>query len=48
MQPVLASEAVHALQHASFVLSALFFWTAVLRAAGPHDHAQGAAVMALS
>ncbi|SEP47530.1 Cytochrome c oxidase assembly factor CtaG [Rhodospirillales bacterium URHD0017] len=47
LKPVLASEFVHVLQHASFMLSALFFWTAVLRAAGPHGRAQGSAVIAL-
>jgi putative membrane protein len=43
-KPVLASEGVHTLQHASFLISALMFWTAVLR---PGAHAQGAKIMAL-
>lgn len=47
LRPVLESELVHVLQHASFILSALFFWTAVLRAGGARGHAQGAAIMAL-
>jgi putative membrane protein len=44
LRPVLASEAVHVVQHASFVLSALFFWTAVQRS---ERQAPGSAVLAL-
>jgi cytochrome c oxidase assembly factor CtaG len=45
-RPVLASESVHALQHASFLFSAIVFWAAVLR----HEsraYGQGTAVIAL-
>ena len=44
-RPVLASESVHVLQHASFLGSALLFWTAIFRC--ERAGSQGAAVAAL-
>lgn len=40
-------EAVHSLEHASFLASALLFWWALVRPAGPFRRARGAALLYL-